>query len=144
VGDCAIPGLPTLTANHLATARFSTLKTVHCPRAAIQTLAVDPLAKVGLLTLVVDHFASPGFPTLVVYLPAQVGLLALVAVHYATAGFPTLAAGCLEAVFLTLIAHYLATVRFLMVLENHCPPVAKNGVTRRPNLPASPAQVSRP
>jgi hypothetical protein len=144
VDHWAIPGLQTLTTFHLATMGFSKLKIGHCTMAEIQTLPVDRLAKVGLLTLVLDHFATAGFPTLVAYRLAPMGHLALVPVDCATAGFPTLAAGCLAVVFLTLIAHHLATARFPMLLADHCPPVAKDAVTRRPNFPASPTQVSCP
>ena len=147
MGHWAIPVLPTMTTAtmtlmtvHCATAGFPTLKTGHCLMAAIQTLPVDRLAKLGLLML--DHFATPGFPTLVAYRVASL------AVHCATASFPTLAVGCVAVVFLTLIAHYLATVRFPMLVTDHCPSVAQkvenDSMTRLLSHPASRTQVSNP
>ena len=94
--------------------------------------AVDPLATVRLLALVADHHATAGFPT-------------LVAGQCSTVGFPTLATDrCAIAGRPALAAYHRATARFLMLLADYCPSVERHATTRRPNLRASPTQVSRP
>jgi hypothetical protein len=126
-----------------------TLVAVHCATAGFQTLAVDRLAKVGLLMLVAlaDHLATAGFRTPVAYHLATLGLLILVllvASSCVTAGVQTLAADHFATARIpTLAADHLATARIPMSVEDLCPSVAKDTMTRLQNFPVSPTQVSR-
>jgi hypothetical protein len=133
-----------LTMYHLATVGLLTLMADHLATAEFPTVVVYHLATVGLLMSVAGHCATAGFWMLAVNLLATVGFLTLAADHLATAGLLIFVTGhYATARFQTLVTDHLATVEFPMLVADHCLLVAKDTMTRRPNFPASPTQVSR-